>query len=361
MRAEVNASKPRGLECEPCLMRKVALVFAAATFLACTTSSAGAKEAAKIAPAWLAKAMQSLTLAQLTQEVQAIRQAYDQSVAQQGEPEQVAEVRNMIIPVGNDHTIPARLYVPGSPTTPIRPLVVYFHGGGFFSGNIETHDVMVRHLANVSHAAVLSVGYRLAPEHPFPSGLEDCYAALLWAAANAGELGIDAHKIATAGDSAGGGLSTGVLQLVRDRGGPKVAMQVLFYPTTAGFADTASREQFRAKALIDTRYMALVMRTYISKPEDAWSPLFASLHSIPIGIPTTLVVSAGFDTLRDEGEQYAEMLKAAGINAQWVRYADAPHGFTQMFQQNGTGMAGRLSLDEGAMALKAAFADQIIP
>jgi acetyl esterase len=237
----------------------------------------------------LAKAMQSLTSAQMTKEVQAIRQAYDQSIAQQGEPEQVTEVRNVSIPVGSDHTIPARLYVLGSLTTPIYPLVVYFHGGGFFGGDLETHDVMVRHLAVVSQAAVLSVGYRLAPEHPFPSGLEDCYAALLWAAANADELGIDAHKIATAGDSAGGGLSTGVLQLVRDRGGPKVTMQMLFYPTTAGFADTLSREQFRTKALIDTHYMALVMRSYISKPENAWSPLFASLYSIPKGIPPTLL------------------------------------------------------------------------
>jgi acetyl esterase len=244
---------------------------------------------------------------------------------------------------------------------PPRPVVVYFHGGGFFSGDLDTHDVMIRRLANVSESAVLSVGYRLAPEHPFPSGLEDCYAAVLWAAANAGKLGIDPNKIATAGDSAGGNLSTGVVQLLRDRGGPKLIMQVLFYPTTAGFGDTLTREQYRDRALIDTHFMALVMRSYIAKPDDAWSPLFASLRSSPKNLPTTVVHSAGFDTLRDEGEQYAEMLKAAGIKAQWVRYAGAPHGFTQMFQQVGTGMAGRLSLDDAAMALKSAFAATLIP
>ena len=138
-------------------------------------------------------------------------------------------------------------------------------------------------------------------------------------------------------------------------------MQVLFYTTTAGISDTTTREQFRASALINTHYIALVMRSYIGKPEDGLSPLFASLRSDPRGIPPTLVLSAGMDTLRDEGEQYAEMLKAADVDAEWVRYANAPHGFTQYYGQIGAGMAGRLSLDEGAMALKAAFARKSLP
>jgi acetyl esterase len=341
------------------LFGTMVLVLTAAAFAGGGTYTAEAM--ASSAPPWLTRAMRNLTSDQVMQEVVTIRKAYDQAVAQQGQPEEVAEVRNMSVPAGGDHTIPVRLYVPRAPASPTRPLVVYFHGGGFFSGGLDTHDIMVRRLANVSEASVLSVGYRLAPEHPFPSGLEDCYAAVLWAGANADKLGIAANKIATAGDSAGGTLSTGVVQLLRDRGGPKLTMQVLFYPTTAGFADTLTREQFRDKALIDTHYMALVMRSYIAKPEDAWSPLFASLHSNPKSVPTTLVHSARFDTLRDEGEQYAEMLKAAGINAQWVRYAGAPHGFTQMFQQVGTGMAGRLSLDDAAMALKSAFAATLVP
>jgi acetyl esterase len=282
------------------LFGTMVLLVAGAPFIGAGTDAAKAK--ANSAPAWLTRAMQGMTSAQVRQEVQSIRKTY-----------------------------------------------------------LDTHDVMIRRLANVSESAVLSVGYRLAPEHPFPSGLEDCYAAVLWAAANAGKLGIDPNKIATAGDSAGGNLSTGVVQLLRDRGGPKLIMQVLFYPTTAGFGDTLTREQYRDRALIDTHFMALVMRSYIAKPDDAWSPLFASLRSSPKNLPTTVVHSAGFDTLRDEGEQYAEMLKAAGIKAQWVRYAGAPHGFTQMFQQVGTGMAGRLSLDDAAMALKSAFAATLIP
>lgn len=341
------------------LFGMMVLVLTAAAFPRGETSSAKAK--ANDAPPWLTRAMRSMTPAQVMQEVQAIRKSYDQSVAQQGQPEEVAEVRNLSVPVGSDYTIPARLYVARARGISTRPLVVYFHGGGFFSGDLDTHDIMVRRLANVSEAAVLSVGYRLAPEYPFPGGLEDCYATVLWAQANAERLGIDRNKIATAGDSAGGTLSTGVVQLLRDRGGPKLTMQVLFYPETAGFANTSTREQFRDKALIDTHYMALVMRSYVSKPGDAWSPLFASLHSNPKSVPPTLVLSAGFDTLRDEGEQYAEMLKAAGVDAQWIRYAGAPHGFTQMFQQVGTGMAGRLSLDQGAMALKAAFAARLVP
>jgi acetyl esterase len=313
------------------------------------------------APRWLTKEMQSLSNEQLMQEVNAIRIQYHQSIALQGEAEAVAEVRDSAIPTEDHRVIPVRIYIPKGSATRKRPLVVFFHGGGFFSGDLDTHDIMLRHLTNVSEAEVISVDYGLAPEHPFPAGLEDCYAAVLWASTNADKLGIDPTKIATAGDSAGGNLSTGVVQMIRDRGGPKLTMQVLFYPTTAGIADTPTREQFRAKALIDTHYIALVTRAYIASPGDDLSPLFASLRSDPKGVPPTLVISAGMDTLRDEGEQYAEMLKAAGVNAQWVRYADATHGFTQYYGQAGAGMAGRLSLDEGAMALKAAFALKLIP
>jgi len=305
-------------------------------------------------PAWLEKEVEHLSTEQLGQEVAAIRKAYRDSVQVQGPAEPVAEVAEIAIPAGT-RTIPARLYVPASSARP-RPLVVYFHGGGFFSGDLDTHDVMVRRLANLSGASVLSVGYRLAPEHPFPAGLEDCYAAVAWAAEHASALGIDPDRLATAGDSAGANLSAAVVQLLRDRRGPRTRFQVLFYPVTAGLSATASREQYKDTALISAHYMALSVRAYVPRPADAASPLFATLRSDATGVPPTLVVSAGVDTLRDEGEDYAEMLKKAGVKAQWIRFGDAPHGFTQYFGQAGASPAGRLSLDTGAAALRAALA-----
>ena len=305
-------------------------------------------------PAWLDREVAALSPEQMEREVAAIRQEYRTSVQVQGPAEPVAEVMEVAIPA-DDRTISARLYVPVVAAHP-RPLVVYFHGGGFFSGDLETHDVMLRKLANASGASVLSVGYRLAPEHPFPAGLEDCYASVVWAAANARSLGIDPARIATSGDSAGANLSTGVVQLLRDRGGPRTLAQVLFYPVTAGLSATPSREQYRETALISAHYMALVARAYVPRRDDSASPLFATLRSEPAGLPPTLVLSAEVDTLRDEGEQYAEMLKRAGVKAQWVRYGDAPHGFTQYFGQPGAAPAGRMSLEAGAAMLRAALA-----
>src|SRR5262249_2605749 len=179
-------------------------------------------------PAWLEKEVEHLSTEQLGQEVAAIRKQYRGPVQVQGAAEPVAGVAEIAIP-GGTRTIPARLYVPASSARP-RPLVVYFHGGGFFSGDLDTHDVMVRRLANLSGASVLSVGYRLAPEHPFPAGLEDCYAAVAWAAEHGSALGIDPDRLATAGASAGPNLSAAVVQLLRDRGGPPPRVQGLFYP-----------------------------------------------------------------------------------------------------------------------------------
>ena len=316
-------------------------------------SSANSRSAQPQVPGWLKNEVDRLSPEQLQQEVAAIRKQYRASVQVQGPSEPVAKVLEVSIPA-SDRTIPARLYVPAGPAGR-RPLVVYFPGGGFFSGDLETHDVMLRRLANVSGAAVLSVAYRLGPEHPFPAGLEDCYTAVVWAAAHSDTLGIDRNRLATAGDSAGGNLSTAVVQLLRDRGGPKTRFQLLFYPVTAGVASTPSREQYRDTALISAHYMALTLRAYVPRPVEAASPLFATLRSDPSGIPPTLVLSAEKDTLRDEGEQYAEMLKRAGVKAQWIRFGDVPHGFTQYFGQPGASPAGRLSLDAGAEAVRAAL------
>src|SRR5215813_3076262 len=288
-------------------------------------------------PAWLEHEVEHLSTEQLREEVASIRKQYRESVQVQGRAEPVAKVVDLSIPT-DGWTIRARLYVPAW-SVGRRPLVVYFPGGGFFSGDLETHDVMLRRLANISNASVLSVAYRLGPEHPFPAGLEDCYAAVVWAAAHADALGIDPHRMATAGDSAGGNLSTAVVQLLRDRNGPKTRFQLLFYPVTAGVASTPSREQYRSSALISAYYMALTLRAYVPDPADAASPLFATLRSDPRGIPPTLVLSAEQDTLRDEGEQYAEMLKRAGVHAQWIRFGDVPHGFTQYFGQPGASPA----------------------
>ena len=180
------------------LISVIIVVAISMTMVACTPTR---PEMTSAMPPWLIHEMQGLTNDQLLQEVKAIRIQYRQSIAQQGEPEAVAEVSDLAIPMENHRVIPVRTYIPKGSATVKRPLVVFFHGGGFFSGDLDTHDIMLRHLANISEAEVMSVDYRLAPEHPFPAGLEDCYAAVLWASINANKLGIDATKIATAGDS----------------------------------------------------------------------------------------------------------------------------------------------------------------
>lgn len=210
-------------------------------------------------------------------------------------------------------------------------LVLFFHGGGWVICDLDTHDTVCRSLAAGSGATVLSVDYRLAPEHPFPAGLEDCYAATTWAVDHAAELGVDPRRVAVAGDSAGGNLAAAVTLLARDRDGPDLAYQLLVYPVLDHRLETRSYVDFAEGHNLTRAAMRWFWDLYLAgAPGD--DPLASPLRAADLsGLPPALIVTAGHDPLRDEGEAYVERLRVAGVEAALVRAPGLFHGFFSCF------------------------------
>ena len=253
-----------------------------------------------------------------------LRAWYDQRPKREGIVLQSVEDRNIPGPRGQ---IPIRIYT--AERIGKRPVIVYYHGGGWVVGNIETHDNVTRYLAKACGGIVISVGYRLAPENPFPAAVDDAYAALQWVSENAESLGGDPSRITVAGDSAGGNLSAAVSLRSRDRNGPKISCQVLIYPVTNLSAlDTGSYNNFGTGFFLTKEGMEWFRSQYLPKPEDRAdpyaSPLLAPDHS---NLPPAVVITAQFDPLRDEGEAYAEKLRQAGVPVEVARYDGIIHGF----------------------------------
>jgi acetyl esterase len=206
------------------------------------------------------------------------------------------------------------------------PALVYFHGGGWTIGDIDTHDVLCRELAIGARCVVVSVDYRLAPEYPFPAAVEDCFAATRYVADNAAKLNIG--SIAVGGDSAGGNLAATVSLLARDAGGPAIAFQLLIYPATDQRLATPSHERNAQGFLLTRDAIDYFRRAYLPNQRDwtDWraSPLLAKSHA---NLPPALVITAGYDPLLDEGRAYAERLRAAGVRVDYREYPDMVHGF----------------------------------
>ena len=251
-------------------------------------------------------------------------------VEMQGEPEEVAQVHDVLAdgPAGQ---LPVRVYVPEG-EGPL-PLLVYFHGGGWVIGNVEVVDRPCRALANATGCVVASVEYRLSPETKFPGPVEDCYSATSWLAEHAGEIGADPGRVAVSGDSAGGNLAAAVALMARDRGGPRLAYQLLIYPVIAPAEDTAF-ESYSDNAdgyLLTRGGMEAFWRHYLSDPADGRNPYASPLYAEDLGgLPPATVVTCGFDPLRDEGRAYAEKLQQAGVAVEAVAYDDMIHGFFWM-------------------------------
>lgn len=239
--------------------------------------------------------------------------------------EQVKRVEDRTISA-NGANIPIRIYTPDG-KAPL-PILVYLHGGGWVIGDVESYDPACRTLANGAGCVVVSVDYRLAPEHKFPTGPEDCYAALKWVAENAASLGGDPSRIAVGGDSAGGNLSAVVAQMARDRGGPSLKYQLLIYPVTDHRLDTQS---YRANAegyLLTKNGMDWFWNHYLREPNDGTKPYASPLRAANLAnLPPALVITAEFDPLHDEGAAYAEKLKAAGVKVKYSDYKGTIHGF----------------------------------
>ena len=219
--------------------------------------------------------------------------------------------------------INVRVYTPAAHGT-ARPLIVYFHGGGFVFGDLRGGDWMCGTVAKGLDAIVLSVEYRLAPKHPFPAGVEDCYATLVWAADHAGELGADGNRLGVMGESAGGNLAAVVALMARDNGGPRIRHQALLYPAT-GAGDTESRRANANAYILTAADMAKFGELYGGDVDD-WrvSPLKAESLA---GLPATTVIVGGHDPLHDDGVGYADALREAGVDVQLIDYPAMPHGF----------------------------------
>jgi len=245
-----------------------------------------------------------------------------------GPAEDLARVEDVNVP-GPAGDIPVRVYVPAGDGP--FPTVVFFHGGGWVIGDIDSHDVPVRRLANLVPAVVMSVDYRLAPEHPFPAAPQDCYAATVWAAAHAGDYGADGSRLAVAGDSAGGNLAAVVAQMARDQGGPPIAFQLLVYPAVDARMTHASITENGDGYLLTKGFMEWFYGHYFTKESDADDPLASPIKASSLAdLPPALVLTAEFDPLRDEGEAYAAALEAAGGKASAKRYDGMIHGFFQL-------------------------------
>ena len=245
-----------------------------------------------------------------------------------GDPEPLARVEDRVIP-GPGGDLPVRIYTPEGATD---GAILYFHGGGWVICNLDTHDGPCRALANLSGSTLISVDYRLAPEAKYPAAAEDCYAATCWVSEHAAELGIDASRIAVAGDSAGGNLAAVVAQMARDRGGPSLAFQVLVYPVTdRDFSTGSYAEHGDSGDLLSATDMAWYWDHYLESAEQAAEPYAAPLQADDLsGLPAALVITAEYDVLRDEGEAYARSLEAAGVPTTLSRYDGVFHGFFNM-------------------------------
>ncbi len=251
-------------------------------------------------------------------------------------------------PHGN---IPLRIYTPGGRET--YACLVFFHGGGFVIGSIETHDALCRAMASAAGVVVISVDYRLAPEHKFPVAADDAYAATCWIVENAERFNIDPGRIAVGGDSAGGNLATVAAMMARDRGGPRLAFQLLLYPVTDADLERASYREYAQGYLLTRSAMAWFWNHYLSNPDERQHPYAAPLQADDLsGLPPALVITAECDPLCDEGEAYARRLTEAGVPVTLTRYPGMLHGF---IRRANLLTQGRNALAQIALALRASL------
>ena len=244
--------------------------------------------------------------------------------SQMGTAQAVHLVEDRTIP-GPGGQVPMRVYTPEG-RQPL-PVLVYFHGGAFTMGSINTEDPLCRALANGAGCIVVSVEYRLAPEHKFPAGVEDCYAATKWVTGHAAELGGDAARLAVGGSSAGGNLAAVVALMSRDRGGPSLAYQLLMYPVTSRACDTASHRECGRGYMLTTESMMWNWGLYLHREDEGRHPYASPLLAEDLsGLPPALVITAEFDPLRDEGEAYAVRMQQAGVSSSWRRFDGILHG-----------------------------------
>jgi acetyl esterase len=279
------------------------------------------------------------------------REVMRKMAALSAKPEPVAKVENLTIPEP-DEQIPVRIYTPQG-NGPF-PVLVFFHGGGWVICDLDTHDNLCRSLTNRACCVVVSVDYRLAPEHKFPAAVEDAYAATQWVANNANRINGDPARVAVGGDSAGGNLAAVVAILARDRNGPRLVYQLMIYPVTnVSAADTDSHRDYADGYFLDRGDGEWFCYNYLNCEADRFNPLVSPLLAPDLSnLPPALVITAEFDVLRDDGESYAKRLKEAGVPVKYTRYKGMIHGFMSM---EGLLDQARNGIEEASAALRQAF------
>jgi len=247
------------------------------------------------------------------------------------EPPELKSAEPLAIPAAHG-TIPARLYTPKTlrEKDGLAPCLIFFHGGGWVIGNLETHDVVCRKLAHEGELKVISVDYRLAPEHKFPAAVEDSIEATRWIATNTSKLGIDASRLIVGGDSAGGNLAAVVALDARDRDGPGIAGQMLVYPATEFARTHASHREPETSILLTHSVIGWFANHYMGGADIGdWRASPARARTLA-NLPPAYVLTAGADPLRDEGDEYAERLKEAGVDVTYRHFPGQFHGFFTM-------------------------------
>ncbi|MGI2329084.1 alpha/beta hydrolase [Planococcus sp. YIM B11945] len=291
--------------------------------------------------------MPAIPMDQITPEAMRNSEA-SQLSAQPKEP--VEKVEDKTIALAG-RTIPIRVYTPKGDAP--FPALVFYHGGGWVLGSIESHDAICRELANLASCVVISVEYRLAPEHKFPAAVEDAYESLEWVASHAAELGIDHERIAVGGDSAGGNLATVASLIASERQGPNVVHQLLLYPSTGPAAGYPSMAENAKGYLLTGDMMSWFQTQYLQSNEDRVHPYLSPILSDNLeGLPPATILTAQYDPLRDVGIAYAEKLKAEGVAVFHKNYDDLIHGFANF---SGFVPEARQAVADGAEELKKAF------
>ncbi|MEJ0025232.1 MAG: alpha/beta hydrolase [Rhizomicrobium sp.] len=255
--------------------------------------------------------------------------------------EQMAAMMQMVgprdVPVGKTENvtvpsaaggIPVRVYTPVAAGKEAMPTLVYYHGGGFVIGSVDVVDGLCRIMANEGGLRVISVDYRLAPEHKFPAALDDAFAVVAWIAENAAEIGVDANRVAVGGDSAGGALAAEVAQLAKARGGINLAAQMLLFPVVQVGEETASMREFAVGYFLEKDTLDWFYASYLPADADRSDPRISPLRAKDLsGLPPAYVMLGGYDPLHDEGMQYADKLRAAGVKVEVADFTDMVHDF----------------------------------
>lgn len=290
--------------------------------------------------------IQSIHIPDTEDKVLAGRKFYEGFIPMAGEAEEVFAIEERSVP-STDGNVNIRIYRPSG--HPLLPAILYFHGGWFHAGSLDTHDRPLRTLARLSGAVVISIDYRLAPEYPFPHGLNDCLLALTWVVDQALFLGIDASRIALIGDSAGGALAAVVARKAVKVLGINIRCQVLIYPVTDSSLSTPSWEKFADGPNLTLEGARMAWSLYTPDATDRCHPDAAPLLADDLaGLPPALIITAENDPLRDEAVQYAQKLQAAGVEVQLSEYAGMIHGF---FQMGGIIAGGKEAIKEVAYFL----------